>query len=50
MGTNARKIEHFPTSRQLWELKYTVFQCKEDGSLLAAMVSLHTNFGLVCVR
>src|SRR4029453_598624 len=31
MGTNARKIEHFPTSRHLWERKYTVFKCKEDG-------------------
>src|SRR4029453_10516296 len=30
MGTNARKMEHFPTSRHLWKLKYTVFQCKED--------------------
>src|SRR5262249_35502514 len=32
-GTNARKIEHFPTSRYLWERKYTVFQCKADGFL-----------------
>src|SRR5215472_13430981 len=31
MGTNARKIEHFPTSRHLWERKYTVFKCTEDG-------------------
>src|SRR5262245_59154984 len=33
MGTNARKIEHFPTSRYLWKLKYTVFKGKEDGFL-----------------
>src|SRR5499427_6456743 len=31
MGTHARKMEHFPPSRHLWKLKYTVFQCTEDG-------------------
>src|SRR5262247_1655352 len=31
MGTHARKIEHFPTSRHLWERKDTVFKCKKDG-------------------
>src|SRR5215510_13515963 len=33
MGTNARKIEHFPPSRYLWKRKYTGFQCQEDGFL-----------------
>src|SRR5215472_7368761 len=32
-GTHARKIEHFPTSRYLWERKDTGFQCKADGFL-----------------
>src|SRR6266446_8134862 len=31
MGTNARKIEHFPPSRHLWERKDTVFKGQEDG-------------------
>src|SRR5262249_13091586 len=33
MGTNARKIEHFPTSRHLWKRKDTGFQGKADGFL-----------------
>jgi len=30
MRTNAPKTGDFPTSRQLWELKYTVFKCMYD--------------------
>src|SRR5215831_10504849 len=30
MSTNAQKIGYLPSSRQLWELKYTVFKCMQD--------------------